>query len=119
MIEVMQSFREPAMTFKTNVIGMGNLFNAFGRTGRERKKKFIFASSGGALYGAPKKIPAAEGARSSAAFTVRTFEIARRGDGGIYARHFGFDFTVLRYANVSARGRMPAARPASSPSSDG
>ncbi|MGB7957607.1 MAG: NAD-dependent epimerase/dehydratase family protein [Minisyncoccia bacterium] len=100
MIEVVRSFREPAMTFKTNVIGMGNLLNAFGTYGKKGKKKFIFASSGGALYGDPKKIPAVESAKLMPLSPYALSKLLGEEMLEFYARHFGFDFTVLRYANV-------------------
>jgi UDP-glucose 4-epimerase len=100
MIEVVRSFREPAATFTTNVIGMGNLLNAFGPYGKKGKKKFIFASSGGALYGDPEKIPAAEIAPIMPLSPYALSKLLGEEMLEFYARHFGFDFTVLRYANV-------------------
>ena len=106
MIEVVRSFREPTSTFATNVLGMGNVLNAFGTYGTG-KKKFIFASSGGAIYGEPKKIPAPE--------TTPTLPLSPYGLSKLlgeemvefYARHFGFDFTILRYANVYGPRQNP------------
>lgn len=99
-IEVMRSFREPAAAFRTNVLGMANVLNAFGAYGKGKNKKFIFASSGGAMYGAPKKIPADERAPRKTLSPYGLSKLLGEEMVEFYARHFGFDFVVLRYANV-------------------
>ena len=57
---VVESVKNPIPTLETNIIGTANLMVAFGNHGAGKNKKFIFASTGGALYGSPKKIPADE-----------------------------------------------------------
>lgn len=50
--EVVKSLKDPIPTIETNVMGTINLLMA----GKDNEmKKFIFASTGGAIYGEPKK----------------------------------------------------------------
>lgn len=107
MIEVVRSFREPASTFATNVLGIGNLLSAFGTHGKGKHKKFIFASSGGAIYGEPKKIPAPESTPTKMLSPYGLSKLLGEEMVLFYARHFNFDFTVLRYANVYGPRQNP------------
>ena len=100
MIEVVRSFREPALAFEPNVLGTANVLNAFGMYGRGKNKKFVFASTGGAIYGAPKKIPAAETTRAMPLSPYGLSKLLGEEMVKFYARHFSFAFTILRYANV-------------------
>jgi UDP-glucose 4-epimerase len=100
MIEVVRSFREPASAFEPNVLGTANVLNAFGSHGKGRRKKFIFISSGGAIYGEPNKIPAPEGTPIVPLSPYGLSKLLGEETVKFYARHFGFRFTVLRYANV-------------------
>lgn len=58
-ISVTESVKQPAETFATNVTGTLNVLLAFADT-KAKRKKFIFSSTGGAIYGNPKKLPADE-----------------------------------------------------------
>lgn len=107
MIEVVRSLREPASTFATNVLGMANVLNTFGVYGVGRNKKFIFASSGGAIYGEPKKIPVAEDAPIMPLSPYGLSKLLGEEMTRFYARHFGFNFTILRYANVYGPRQNP------------
>lgn len=100
MIEVVRSLREPTSTFATNIVGTANLLNAFGMYGKSVNKKFIFASSGGAIYGNPQKIPATENAQIMPLSPYALSKLFGEEMLQFYAKHFGFDFTILRYANV-------------------
>jgi UDP-glucose 4-epimerase len=66
-ISVTDSVKQPAETFSTNVDGTLNVLLAFADAKSSRikpatsgAKKFIFSSTGGAIYGNPKKLPADE-----------------------------------------------------------
>src|SRR3989344_4730943 len=59
--EVVKSLRDPIPTYQVNVLGTVNVLRALGEYGAKKKrKKFIFSSTGGAIYGEPKRIPADE-----------------------------------------------------------
>ncbi|MBO8891549.1 GDP-mannose 4,6-dehydratase, partial [Staphylococcus aureus] len=57
---VVKSLRDPLPTLNVNVMGTANVLLAFGMHGKGKNRKFIFSSTGGAIYGEPKKIPADE-----------------------------------------------------------
>src|SRR5271170_2221118 len=58
-ISVTESVKEPAHTFDINVRGTLDVLLAFAET-KSKPKKFLFSSTGGAIYGNPKKLPADE-----------------------------------------------------------
>ncbi len=107
MIEVVKSFREPVSTLTTNVLGTANVLNAFGVYGKGKNKKAIFSSSGGAIYGEPKKIPVAENAPIKTLSPYGLSKLLAEETMMFYARHFGFHFTILRYANVYGPRQNP------------
>lgn len=96
-ISVNRSVREPSFDAEQNILGTINLLQASASQGAER---FIFASTGGALYGDAQVIPSPEDtpvmplapygiAKASAEHYIRFFS----------AQH-GMKAVVLRYANV-------------------
>ncbi|TDA69486.1 MAG: NAD-dependent epimerase/dehydratase family protein [Clostridia bacterium] len=95
-ISVSRSVREPAFDARTNVLGLLNVLEAAVRYGT---RSFVFASSGGVLYGdvyepADEEHPAAP---------VSPYGIAKL-TGEMYlqffVREYGLRCTALRYANV-------------------
>lgn len=95
--EIIKSLRDPIPTIETNVIGTINLLMTGKDTGI---KKFIFASTGGAIYGEPKKIPADE---KTPAAPLSPYGLSKlQGEEAIacYARNFRFDYLIFRYPNV-------------------
>ncbi len=115
--EVVKSLRNPIPTFGTNVIGTANVLLAFGKYGpasakasagkRGSKRKFIFSSTGGAIYGQPKKIPADE---KTPAVPLSPYGLSKLlGEEVIkfYSRHFGFDYLIFRYPNVYGPRQNP------------
>lgn len=53
--EVIKSMRDPVPTLETNVLGTVNVALAFGMHAKSKNKKFIFASTGDAIYGEVEK----------------------------------------------------------------
>lgn len=105
--EVVKSLRDPIPTFQTNVLGTVNVLLAFGEYGRGKNRKFIFSSTGGAMYGAPKHIPASE---REAPITLSPYGLSKHlGEEIIkfYARQFGFDYLIFRYANIYGPRQNP------------
>lgn len=105
--EVVKSLRDPIPTLQTNVIGIANVLVAFGHYGRGKHRKFIFSSTGGAMYGDPKKIPAAE---SELPITLSPYGLSKHLGEEIvkfYARHFNFDYFIFRYANIYGPRQNP------------
>src|SRR3989338_1123382 len=90
--EVVKSLRNPIPTFEVNVLGTVNVALCFGRFGKGKNKKFIFSSTGGAIYGEPKKIPADE---KTPAIPLSPYGLSKLlGEEVIkfYARQYGFDY---------------------------
>ncbi len=92
------SMREPVRDADVNVLGGLSVLEACRAVGTAR---FIFASTGGAIYG---EVP--EGARATEATTPGPLspygaaKLALEGYLPTWAHHFGLAPTVLRYANV-------------------
>lgn len=107
LASVIESIKNPVSVFQTNVIGTVNILISFGKHGHGKNKKFIFSSTGGALYGSPKKIPASESAPliplSPYGFSKLIGEETIR----FHAREFGFDYLIFRYPNVYGPRQNP------------
>ena len=102
--EVVKSLRNPLPTINVNVIGTINLLLAAGKIG---VKKFIFSSTGGAIYGQPDKIPADE---NTPAIPLSPYGLSKLlGEECIkfYAKHYGFDYLIFRYPNVYGPRQNP------------
>ncbi|KKW46718.1 MAG: hypothetical protein UY96_C0002G0058 [Parcubacteria group bacterium GW2011_GWB1_56_8] len=105
--EVVKSLRNPTPTYETNIIGTANVLLALGKHGRGRHKKFIFSSTGGAIYGEPKKIPAPE---ETPPIALSPYGLSKfLGEEAIkfYSRQYGFTHLILRYPNVYGERQNP------------
>ncbi len=104
--EVAKSLRDPLPTLQTNVLGTTNVLLAFG-SHKRGKGKFIFSSTGGAMYGAPKRLPASE---KEEPITLSAYGLSKHlGEElvAFYARRFGFNYLIFRYANVYGPRQNP------------
>ncbi|AIY85979.1 MULTISPECIES: SDR family oxidoreductase [unclassified Thermotoga] len=92
------SVREPARDAKTNIIGSLVLLEKSIKYG---VKKFIFSSTGGAIYGENVKVfPTPE---TEIPHPISPYGIAKYSTEmylEFFAREYGLKYTVLRYANV-------------------
>lgn len=96
-IDVRKSVGEPAYDAQVNVVGTINLLN-FSRV--YGVKKFIFASSGGAMYGDDVKLPVKEGTPEN---PLSPYGVAKKASEmyiTCFNRLHKLDYTILRYANV-------------------
>ncbi len=107
--EVIKSLRDPIPTLEVNVIGTANVLSSFGEHGSGKNKKFIFASTGGAIYGNPKTIPASETSPCNPLSPYGLSKLLDEETIKFYARHFGFEYTIFRYANVYGPRQNPKA----------
>lgn len=107
LVSVVESIRNPALVFETNVIGTLNLILAFGKYGKPRGGKFIFASTGGAMYGKSPKIPADERTETNPLSPYGLSKLLAEKTITFYSRHFGFSFLNLRYVNVYGPRQNP------------
>lgn len=102
--EVVKSLRDPLPTFEVNVSGTAGLLLACGEAGI---RKFLFASTGGAIYGEPKKIPAPE---SEPPTPLSPYGLSKwLGEEVIrfYSRMYGFPYVIFRYPNVYGPRQNP------------
>jgi UDP-glucose 4-epimerase len=105
--EVVKSLRDPIPTFETNVLGTANLALLFGQYAKGSNKKFIFASTGGAIYGDPKKIPATEKTPEEPLSPYGLSKLLAEGMIKYYARTLDFPYFIFRYANVFGPRQNP------------
>jgi UDP-glucose 4-epimerase len=103
-MSVPDSVRDPRFDASVNVLGLLNLLEACRQT---KVKKFIHVSSGGTVYGAPKKLPATEAypilPMSPYGITKAVGEDYLR----FYHDEYGLKYTVLRYSNVYGPRQQP------------
>ncbi|MDO8664772.1 MAG: NAD-dependent epimerase/dehydratase family protein [Candidatus Liptonbacteria bacterium] len=117
LASVVESVKNPVSTFQTNVIGTINLLISFGKHGpasakasagkRGNKGKFIFASTGGAIYGNPKKIPVSENALLLPLSPYGFSKLLGEETIKFHAHEFGFDYLIFRYPNVYGPRQNP------------
>lgn len=105
--EVTRSMRDPIPTLTTNVLGTANLLLAFGHHGKGKNKKFIFSSTGGAMYGDPTRIPVSEAAPEDPLSPYGLSKKLAEETITFYAKQFGFDYFIFRYANVYGPRQNP------------
>ncbi len=96
-ISVVYSVKNPELDIDVNIKGTLNLLEL---AGKYNVKKFIFASTGGALYGEPQTLPCTEDhpilPLAPYGINKETAEHYIR----IYSGIFGYRYVILRYANV-------------------
>ncbi|HWP66312.1 MAG TPA: SDR family oxidoreductase [Candidatus Limnocylindria bacterium] len=96
-IDVRRSVADPLLDARVNILGTIALLEAARRAGVRR---FIFVSSGGAVYGEQETFPAPE---THPTWPVSPYGVSKR-SGELYAHFFqaqyGLPFVALRYANV-------------------
>ena len=95
--EVPRSVAEPALDAQINLIGGINLLKASVDQG---VKKFIFVSTGGALYGEPDVAPADEDHPVRPLSPYGTSKYCFEQYLGTFRRTYDLAYTVLRYANI-------------------
>jgi len=104
-ISVSKSVREPIFDAETNIMGTINLLDA---AQKNKTEKFIFSSTGGAMYGDnPDTIPTTEKATEKPATPYGIAKLAGERYLDFYHKEFGLRYTVLRYANVYGPRQNP------------
>jgi UDP-glucose 4-epimerase len=92
------SVRDPRLDAEINVIGGINLLDAAVDAG---VKRFVFASTGGAIYGeVPPPVRAKESTPPVPVSPYAIHKLCFEQLLGVYQRYRGLPVTVLRYANV-------------------
>lgn len=95
--EVVKSIKNPFPTYETNILGTINLLLAGGQF---NIKKFIFSSTGGAIYGEPKKIPTDEKTPATPLSPYGLSKLIGEECIKFYAKIYDFKYLIFRYPNV-------------------
>lgn len=98
LADVRESLRDPVGYAMVNVVGTLNLLEAGRAVGTVRK--FIFASTGGALYGNPAELPATEACPLGPLDPYGASKLACEYYIATYRHNYGLEYCLLRYANV-------------------
>jgi UDP-glucose 4-epimerase len=108
-IDVRRSMADPGFDARLNVVGTVNALEAATRAGAS---KFVFTSTGGAIYGEgigrPDELPFAEGAPCEPFSIYGQSKYAAEGYIDLYSRKGGLSATVLRLGNVYGPRQDPA-----------
>ena len=94
---VSRSVKDPVMDNETNVLGTLRLLEASRRAGVE---KFIYSSTGGALYGDPEVVPCPDDAPVVPISPYGMSKYMAEQYVDFYSRQYRQNFTTLRYGNV-------------------
>ncbi len=103
-IDVRKSVDDPALDADINIKGTLNLLELSRKSGIS---KFIFASTGGAIYGEPDLIPADEDTvpMPISPYGISKFSIEKY--LSYYNKIYGLNYTSLRYSNVYGPRQNP------------
>ncbi len=96
-IDVRVSLERPAHDARTNVEGTVNLLEAARRAGARR---FVFASTGGAIYGETEVIPTPEAVEPLPLSAYGQSKFCAERYLGLYDRLYGLSTIALRFGNV-------------------
>jgi UDP-glucose 4-epimerase len=103
-MDVRKSVADPSYDASVNVLGTVNLLEAAKRAGVRR---FVFASSGGAVYGEQEVFPATESHLRRPSSPYGVSKLCGEEYLGLYQRQHGLSTLALRYANVYGPGQDP------------
>ncbi|MDQ4079760.1 MAG: GDP-mannose 4,6-dehydratase, partial [Gemmatimonadota bacterium] len=98
-IDVRKSVADPSYDSRVNIGGTLNLLEAVRQSGKQTTR-FIFSSTGGAIYGDLVSPPTAEEAPKDPQSPYGTAKLSVEYYLGYYGRVHGLDTVALRYANV-------------------
>jgi UDP-glucose 4-epimerase len=96
-MNVRRSVEDPIFDARVNILGSLNLLQAAVATG---VKKFVFASTGGAIYGEQLTFPADETHQTCPMSPYGVAKLAVEKYLAYYEEVHGLPYTALRYANV-------------------
>ncbi|KPK71822.1 UDP-glucose 4-epimerase [candidate division WOR_3 bacterium SM23_60] len=96
-INVRTSVEDPLFDAHVNIIGSINLLTLAAKYG---VKKFIFASSGGAIYGEPRTFPITEEFAAMPASPYGISKMTIEHYTKLFARLYDIDYFIFRYSNV-------------------
>ena len=103
-MDVRKSVEDPRFDAEANILGLLNILEASRRSG---VKKFIFSSTGGAIYGEQDVFPATEAHPTRPVSPYGVSKAAGELYLGYYRVQYGLASTALRYANVYGPRQNP------------
>ena len=103
-MDVRRSVADPAFDANTNILGTINLLQNCIKTG---VKKFMFASTGGAVYGEQEYYPADEKHPTSPLSPYGISKLAVEKYLFFYNAQYKLNYTILRYANIYGPRQNP------------
>jgi UDP-glucose 4-epimerase len=103
-MDVRRSVADPAFDATTNILGTINLLQNSIKTG---VKKFMFASTGGAVYGEQDYFPADEKHPTSPLSPYGISKLAVEKYLFFYNAQYKLNYTILRYANIYGPRQNP------------
>jgi UDP-glucose 4-epimerase len=103
-MDVRRSVEDPRFDAECNILGMLNLLEASRKGG---VRKFIFSSTGGAIYGEQDTFPAPESHPTRPVSPYGVSKAAGELYLGYYKAQYGLDYVALRYANVYGPRQNP------------
>lgn len=103
-IDVRKSVNDPVFDANTNILGTINLLQTSIKTG---VKKFMFASTGGAIYGEQDYFPADEKHPTNPVSPYGITKLSIEKYLYFYKNEYGLKYTILRYANVYGPRQNP------------
>jgi UDP-glucose 4-epimerase len=99
-IDVRRSVVDPGFDARVNILGILNLLEAIRARPEGSRPRFIFASTGGALYGDAMSLPTAETAPTNPDAPYGIAKLASEYYIAYYGRIWGLDAITLRFGNV-------------------
>ncbi|MGB9832904.1 SDR family oxidoreductase [Caldisericum sp.] len=96
-IDVRKSVEDPVFDAEINIVGSTNLFQL---AVKYEVKRVVFASTGGALYGEPKVLPANEDTPIEPLSPYGVAKYCVENYLNYFKRLYGIERVILRYANV-------------------
>lgn len=105
-IDVRLSITNPAEDAKTNILGGIQLLEL---SQKFRVKKWIYGTTGGALYGEVPNKPAQENSSIEPISPYGTSKYCLEKYLALYGHLYGLKYTILRYANVYGPRQIPEA----------
>lgn len=103
-MDVRRSVADPAFDATTNILGTLNLLQNCVKTG---VKKFMFASTGGAVYGEQDYFPADEKHPTAPLSPYGISKLAVEKYLFFYHAQYKLNYTILRYANIYGPRQNP------------
>ena len=103
-MDVRRSVADPAFDATTNIIGTINLLQNSIKYG---VKRFMFASTGGAIYGEQDYFPADEKHNTQPKSPYGISKLAVEKYLYFYNSEYGMNYTILRYANIYGPRQNP------------